>query len=173
MKRKPRKKLSEETDELEILKAVLREHTAALDEATESNNLTDVKFYTDSVKSLASTIRETEAHAKRMGLRTGETIERKEIERILRAMFNAGNTCIHQKLTQYCQQWADIHEPADLYFDMKPRLVFDALFSGFAKYEMAKGEPHIPQWVVDIARKEAKQYICSEYIDAAFDGDDE
>lgn len=158
-KKTKRKKLSDETDELEILKAVLREHTAALDVATDEDNLDRIRFYTDSVKNLASTIRETEAHAKRMGLQTGETLPREEVERILAMVFNAGNACIERNLVQYCQRWADIHDPAELYEVMKPQLVFSTLFSGFSHYENAKGNPHLPQWVVDHALRERDNYI--------------
>lgn len=167
-KKTRRKKLADETDELEILKAVLREHTAALDVATDEDNLDQIRFYTDSVKSLASTIRETEAHAKRMGLKTGETMERKDVELMLHRVFWAGNMSINNVLTRACEQWAAISDPAELYHSMKPVLVGGRLFSKFADMNNDRNGAMIPQWAIDCARDSAYDYLHSDTVDSMF-----
>jgi hypothetical protein len=139
-------------------------YKAQLDKCIQDENgdPTEVKFWSELFLKQDESIRRNELHAKKLGLQDGTTLSRIEVERILRAVFNAGNTCINDNLTQYCQRWADIHDPAELYHSMKPQLVFDTLFSGFSKYELATGDPHIPEWVSDCVRKEQEQYITFE-----------
>lgn len=130
-----------------------------LNEAIELNDQEGIKFYNEHYLKIDESIRKTELHAKKLGLEDGTTLSRLDAERILRAAFYAGNACIQGVLTTKCQQWADIHDPAELYESMKPQLVFATLFSGFSKVETAKGAPNIPDWVSECVRQEQKQYI--------------
>jgi len=158
--KKPKKRdATKGAGELSSAESFRDHYRMKLDEAIQMNDTDSVKFWNEHYLKIDESIRKTELHAKKLGLEDGTTLARAEVERILRAVFNAGNTCIFDNLTQYCQRWADIHDPAELYHEMGPKLVFDALFSGFSKYELADGEPHIPKWVFDCVKNEQDQYI--------------
>ena len=132
-----------------------------LNEAIEQNNEESIKFYNEHYLKIDESIRKTELHAKKLGLEDGTTLPRSQVEQILRAVFFAGNACLQGVLTGRCQEWADIHDPAELYESMKPELVAQKLFSGFSKVVTTTGAPNIPDWVMDCVRTEAKQYLAS------------
>jgi len=130
-----------------------------LAKATESNDQDQVKFWSDLFLKQDESIRRSEAHAAKLGIDNGTVLPRTEVERIMRAVFYAGNACVQGQLTSICEQLVGFDDPGDLYHALKPAIVGGRLFSGFDKVMNTKGAPSLPDWVVDCVQLEAKQYI--------------
>ena len=130
-----------------------------LEEATETNDQDQVKFWSDLFLKQDESIRRSEIHAAKLGIDNGTTLPRAEAERILRATFYAGNACVNSSLTMICQHIAGLDNPADIYNVLKPAMVGGRLFSGFDKVANIKGAPSLPDWVLECVRLEAKQYL--------------
>jgi len=130
-----------------------------LEQATETNDQDQVKFWSELFLKQDESIRRSEAHAAKLGIDNGTTLARAEVERILRATFYAGNACVNSSLTMICQHIAGLSKPADIYNVLKPAMVGGRLFSGFDKVANIKGAPALPGWVIDAVRLEAKQYL--------------
>ena len=130
-----------------------------LEQATETNDQDQVKFWSELFLKQDESIRRSEAHAAKLGIDNGTTLARAEVERILRATFCAGNACVNSSLTMICQHIAGLSKPADIYNVLKPAMVGGRLFSGFDKVANIKGAPALPGWVIDAVRLEAKQYL--------------
>ena len=148
-------------EELSSAESFRDHYRMKLDEAIQQNDTDSVKFWNEHYLKIDESIRKTELHAKKLGLEDGTTLARAEVERILRAVFYAGNACTQGVLTTACQQWADIHDPAELYQAIKPVIVGGRLFSGFSKVVTTDGAPKIPDWVMECAQQEAKQYLAN------------
>jgi len=139
-----------------------RDHyQSKLEEATETNDQDQVKFWSDLFLKQDESIRRSEAHAAKLGIDNGTTLPRAEVERILRATFWAGNACVNSSLTMICQHIAGLDQPADIYNVLKPAIVGGRLFSGFDKVANIKGAPAVPDWVIDAVRMEAQQYLSN------------
>ena len=132
-----------------------------LEQATDSNDQDQVKFWSELFLKQDESIRRSEAHAAKLGIDNGTTLPRAEVERILRAVFYAGNACVNSSLTMICQHIAGLSKPADIYNVLKPAMVGGRLFSGFDKVANIKGAPSLPDWVIDAVRMEAKQYLSN------------
>lgn len=130
-----------------------------LEQATDSNDQDQVKFWSDLFLKQDESIRRSEAHAAKLGIDNGTTLPRAEVERIFRAVMYAGNACVNSNMTMLCQHIAGLSEPADIYNMLKPAVVGGRLFSGFGKVANIKGAPALPDWVIDAVRMEAKQYL--------------
>jgi len=160
--KKPKKSDAKKgTEELTSAEAFRDHYKSKLEEAIEMNDTDSVKFWNEHYLKIDESIRKTELHAKKLGLEDGTTLSRTEAERILRAVFYAGNACIQGVLTTACQQWADAEGPSQLYEAIKPVMVGGRLFSGFSKVVSANGAPNIPDWVMECAMVESKQYLSS------------
>jgi hypothetical protein len=130
-----------------------------LEEATETNDQDQVKFWSELFLKQDESIRRSEAHAAKLGIDNGTTLPRAEVERILRAVFYAGNGCVNGGLTTICEHVAGLDDPAEVYHTLKPAIVGGRLFSGFDKVANIKGAPGLPDWVLDCVKLEAKQYL--------------
>lgn len=130
-----------------------------LDEAVLANNTEMIKFWNEHYLKIDESIRKTELHAKKLGLEDGTTLSRAEIERILRAIFYAGNACIQGVLTNLCERLVGFDNPGDLCHALKPAIVGGRLFSGFDKVMNTPGAPGLPEWVVECVKLEANQYL--------------
>ena len=130
-----------------------------LEEATETNDQDQVKFWSDLFLKQDESIRRSEIHAAKLGIDNGTTLPRAEVERILRATFYAGNACVNSSLTMICEHIAGMSDPAQIYDTLKPAIVGGRLFSGFDRVENIKGAPSLPDWVIECVRLEAKQYL--------------
>lgn len=119
----------------------------------------ELKFWSELFLKQDKSIRDSEAHAAKLGIDNGTTLPRAEVERILRACFYAGNACVNSNLTMICQHIAGLNDPAGIYNVLKPAVVGGRLFSGFDKVANIKGAPALPEWVIDAVRIEAKQYL--------------
>ena len=149
-------------------KASMKEKTAEdfrdhyrrkLDEAVEINDTEGVKFWNEHYLKIDESIRKTELHAKKLGLEDGTTLSRTEVERIMRAVFYAGNACVQGQLTSICEQLVGFDKPGDLYHALKPAIVGGRLFSGFDKVMNTSGAPGLPDWLIDCVKLEANQYL--------------
>jgi hypothetical protein len=130
-----------------------------LEEATETNDQDQVKFWSELFLKQDESIRRSEAHAAKLGIDNGTTLPRAEVERILRAVLYAGNACTNSSLTLICEHIAGMSDPAQIYDCLKPAVVGGRLFSGFDKVANIKGVPALPDWVLECVKLEAKQYL--------------
>jgi len=130
-----------------------------LNEAVEANDTEGVKFWNEHYLKIDESIRKTELHAKKLGLEDGTTLSRTEVERIMRAVFYAGNANVQGVLTSLCEQLVGFDNPGDLYHALKPAIVGGRLFSGFDKVKNTVGAPSLPDWLVECVKIEAKQYL--------------
>ena len=130
-----------------------------LEEATATNDQDQVKFWSELFLKQDESIRRSEAHAAKLGIDNGTTLPRAEVERILRAVFYAGNACVNSNMTMIAQHVSGLNTAEDVYNSLKPAIVGGRLFSGFDKVANIKGAPALPDWVLDCAKTEAKQYL--------------
>jgi hypothetical protein len=98
-------------------------------------------------------------HAAKLGIDNGTVLPRAEVERILRAVFYAGNACTQGVLTSMCEQLVGYDNSGELFHALKPAIVGGRLFSGFDKVMNTKGAPNVPDWIVECVKLEAKQYL--------------
>ena len=160
--RSNRKPKDDDSEEMKSLEDILEFYMRKLNEATLSGeNLESIKFWNEHAIKTGEAIRRSEAHAKKLGLQDGTTLSREEVERILRAVFYAGNGCTQGVLTTACEKWASINDPGELFHAMKPVIVGGRLFSGFSKVVTTEGAPQIPDWVMQCVTQEAEQYLSS------------
>jgi hypothetical protein len=130
-----------------------------LQEATMANDQDQVKFWSDLFLKQDESIRRSEIHAAKLGIDNGTTLPRAEVERILRAVFYAGNGCVNGALTTICEHVAGLSDPGDVYHSLKPAIVGGRLFSGFDKVANIQGAPALPDWVIECVKLEAQQYL--------------
>jgi len=159
-KRKP-KDAEAETKGLKTSEDFRDYYRLKLSEATETNDTDSVKFWSELHLKTDESIRRTEAHSAKLGIDNGTTLPRAEVERILRAVFYAGNACVQGSLTSVAEHLAAIDNPASLYHAMKPIVVGGRLFAGFDKVKNVQGGPNVPPWVIDCVKLEAQQYLDS------------
>ena len=124
-----------------------------------ANDQDQVKFWSDLFLKQDESIRRSEAHAARLGIDNGTTLPRAEVERILRAVFYAGNGSVNGALTTICEHVAGLSDPGDVYHSLKPAIVGGRLFSGFDKVANIQGAPALPDWVIECVKLEAQQYL--------------
>ena len=106
-------------------------------------------------------LRDQEAHNKKLGLDSGELLSRSEVERIMRAMFWAGNACCEKFAKQIAQKLSH-KEPAQIYDILAPLLTSLTIFEALKKVAKPPGEVNLPDWFVECASTEEKQYIEHE-----------
>jgi hypothetical protein len=134
-----------------------------LDATTKSDSVDreDVKFWNDLLLKADESLRRSEAHAKKLGVDKGELLSRGEVERIMRAMFWAGNACCEKFAKQIAQKLSN-KEPAEIYDILAPLLTSLTLFEALKKVAKPPGEVNLPDWFVDCAATEETQYIEHE-----------
>ncbi len=157
----PKSKLQKEAKSEEGMSAedFRDKYRAKLEDAVNSNDETGVKFWNEHYLKIDESIRKTQLHAQKLGIDNGTTLPRAEVERILRAVLYAGNANVNSGLTIICEHIAGMDDPAQIYDTLKPAIVGGRLFSGFDKVANIKGAPALPDWVLDCAKTEAKQYL--------------
>ena len=132
-----------------------------LQEATLANDQDQVKFWSELFLKQDESIRRSEAHAAKLGIDNGTTLARAEVERILRAVFYAGNGCVNGALATICEHVAGFSDPGEVYHSLKPAIVGGRLFSGFDKVANIQGAPALPDWVIECVKHEAEQYLAN------------
>ena len=88
-------------------------------------------------------------------------MSRGEVERIMRAMFWAGNACCEKFAKQIAQKLSN-KEPAQIYDILAPLLTSLTIFEALKKVAKPPGEVNLPDWVVECASTEESQYIEHE-----------
>jgi len=117
-----------------------------------------IKLWTDLLIKSEKCIRESEAHAKKLGLDKGELLSRGEVERILRAVAWSGNACIDKFSKQIAQRLSD-KKPAEVHRILKPTLTALTLFEAMKRVTKTPGEVNLPEWVTACFATEEKQYL--------------
>lgn len=106
-------------------------------------------------------LRDQEAHNKKLGLDSGEVLARKTVERIMRAMFWAGNACCEKFAKQIAQKLSN-KEPDQIYDILAPLMTSLTMFEALKKVAKPPGEVNLPDWFVECSRTEETQYIDHE-----------
>lgn len=134
-------------------------YSEQLSEAMASNNKAAIRFWNDLLLKVDESIRRSEAHSKKLGLETGETIAREEVERILKAVIYAGNACVRSQLKEICQVLASESDPNKIYQKLAPAILGGRIFEGFKALLKAPGKVQLPEWVVDVMQSEGENYL--------------
>ena len=125
--------VAKDEDELKNLEGILEYYMGKLNDSVQKGELESIKFWNEHVIKTSESIRRSEAHAAKLGIDNGTTLARAEVERILRAVFYAGNGCVNGALATICEHVAGLSDPGDVYHSLKPAIVGGRLFSGFDK----------------------------------------
>ena len=135
-------------------------YSMQLDAASKAEHLDreEVKFWNDLLLKADESLRKSEAHSKRLGLDSGEILSRGEVERILRNMAWAGNSCVDKFSKQIAQRLSD-KKPAEVHKILKPTLTALLIFEGMNRLAKAPGDINLPQWVIDCMQTEGKNYF--------------
>tara|TARA_R110000737_G_scaffold348613_2_gene382900 strand:- start:3240 stop:4082 length:843 start_codon:yes stop_codon:yes gene_type:complete len=152
-------KVKEISKELSSAEQFRDHYKKQLDSAIRSDDTDSIKFWNEHYLKIDESIRKTQLHAQKLGIDNGTTLPRAEVERILRAVFYAGNGCVNGALSTICEHLAGIADPAEIYHALKPAIVGGRLFSGFDKVTHIEGAPSLPKWVVECVQMEAEQYL--------------
>ena len=153
------KRLSKARDaQIKSAEELRDEYFIELQEAKEAGDDAREKIALDSYLKIDKQIRESEAHNKKLGIDRGEMLARSEVERILRALFNAGNACCCKNSKQLAQRLSD-KKPADIYKILAPHLTAMSLFQGLKRVAKTPGDMNLPEWVIECANTEEKQYV--------------
>jgi hypothetical protein len=134
------------------------EYFAELRESKSEGDQEREKISLDAFLKIDKQIRDSEAHAKKIGIDKGELLSRGEVERILRAMFWAGNACCDKFSKQIAQRLSD-KKPAEVHKILKPTLTALTLFEGLKRVAKTPGDVNLPEWVIECSRTEETQYL--------------
>jgi hypothetical protein len=148
--------LPPESKQLEDFRAFYSEK---LSTAMATENKAEIRFWTDLLLKADESIRRSEAHAKKLGIETGETIQREEVERILKAVIYAGNACVRKQLKEICQVLASESNPNTIYNRLAPAILGGRIFEGFKAASKSPGKVQLPEWVIDTMQSEGENYL--------------
>ena len=159
-KKKAAKKKAAKSVEAEIKSAeqLRDEYLSELQIAKEAGDDSREKVALNAYLKIDKQIRESEAHAKKLGIDRGEMLSRGEVERILRAVAWSGNACIDKFSKQIAQRLSD-KKPAEVHRILKPTLVALTLFEAMKRVAKTPGEVNLPEWCVECFATEEKQYV--------------
>ena len=127
--------------------------------ATAANLADEVKHWTDLLHKAEKCIRESQAHERKLGLEQGETIQREEVERIMKAVIYAGNACVRNQLKEICQVLASESNPNAIYQKLAPATLGGRLFEGFKAVMKSPSKVQLPEWIVDVMQSEGENYL--------------
>lgn len=133
--------------------------------ATQASLPDEVKHWNDLLLKTEKCIREAEAHIKKLGLESGETIDRVEVERILAAVIYAGNACVRAQIKEIAEALAAESDPAVIYEALAPAILGGRIFEGFKNVAKADSGVILPAWVINCVQSEGDNYL--EGVDVA------
>jgi len=136
-----------------------------LSAAAKRNDQNQIKYWNELLLKTDESIRRTEAHQKKLGLESGETIDRVEVERILGAVIYAGNACVRAQIKQIAEVLAAETSPAEIYETLSPAILGGRIFEGFKAVAKADSEVKLPGWVIACVQSEGENYL--EGVDVA------
>jgi len=134
------------------------EYFVELQEAKEAGDDAREKIALDAYLKIDKQIREQEAHNKKLGLDSGETLSRPEVERILQNWIWGGNACCDKYSKQIAQRLSN-KSPAEVHKVLKPMLTGLLVFEGLKRMAKVPGDINLPQWVIDCVQTERKFYL--------------
>jgi hypothetical protein len=129
-----------------------------LSAAAKRNDQNQIKYWNELLLKTDESIRRTEAHQKKLGLESGETIDRVEVERILKAMIYAGNACVRSQLKEIVEVLA-AETPAKMYEMLAPAVLGGRIFEGFKALTKSESQVKLPLWVVECMQSEGENYL--------------
>ncbi|MEO0797436.1 MAG: hypothetical protein AAFX93_19970 [Verrucomicrobiota bacterium] len=112
-------------------------------------------------------IQKSEAHAKKMGVDRGELLPREEVERLVFAFASAGTASVEMLLHDVCERLAVVDFPAEVYAELKPRILYRCLFDPLKRAARVQGSPALPEWFVKIILDAESSYL--EVVENASD----
>ena len=130
-----------------------------LSAAVKRNDQNQIKYWNELPLKTDESIRRTEAHQKKLGLESGETIDRVEVERILSAVIYAGNACVRAQIKQIAEVLAAETSPAEIYETLSPAILGGRIFEGFKAVAKADSEVQLPSWVIACVQSEGENYL--------------
>ena len=134
------------------------EYFTELQEAKDAGDDAREKITLDAYLKIDKQIREQEAHNKKLGLDSGETLPRPEVERILKNWIWGGNACCDKYSKQIAQRLSN-KPPAEVHKILKPMLTGLLVFEGLKRMAKVPGEINLPQWFIDCVQTERKFYL--------------
>ena len=148
------------TDKQKSLEEMRDYYSAQLDAATRPGQVAheEIKFWNDLLLKADESIRKSQAHEKKLGIEKGELLSKPEVERILKSMFWAGNSCCDKFAKQIAQRLSD-KKPAEIYDILAPTLTALTLFEGMKRVAKTPGDVNLPDWVIECSKTEEKQYL--------------
>jgi hypothetical protein len=151
-KKKAKKAVTKTADELRD------EYFTELQEARAAGDDSREKIALEYFLKIDKQIRDQEAHNKKLGLDSGETLPRKEVERLLRNWIHGGNACCDKYSKQIAQRLSG-KKPAEVHKILKPMLTALLVFEGLKRMAKVPGDINLPQWFIDCVQDERKFYL--------------
>ena len=135
-------------------------YSVQLDAASKAADLDreEVKFWNDLLLKADESLRKSQAHEKKLGLDSGETLSRPEVERLLQNWIWGGNACCDKYSKQIAQRLSN-KPPAEVHKILKPMLTGLLVFEGLKRMAKVKGAINLPQWFIDCVQSERKFYL--------------
>lgn len=134
------------------------EYFMELQEAREVGDDAREKIALEYFLKIDKQIRDQEAHNKKLGLDSGETLPRNEVERLLTVWIHGGNACCDKYSKQIAQRLSN-KKPADVHKILKPMLTGLLVFEGLKRMAKVPGDVNLPQWFIDCVQTERKFYL--------------
>jgi len=134
------------------------EYFLELQEAREVGDDAREKIALEYFLKIDKQIRDQEAHNKKLGLDSGETLSRKEVERLLTVWIHGGNACCDKYSKQISQRLSK-KSPAEVHKILKPMLTGLLVFEGLKRMAKVPGDVNLPQWFIDRVQTEKKFYL--------------
>lgn len=152
-------------DEFESQSKLRDFYFAKLSAAAKRSDQNQIKYWNELLLKTDESLRRTEAHQKKLGLESGETIDRVEVERILAAVIYAGNACVRAQIKEIAEALAAESNPAVIYEALAPAILGGRIFEGFKNVAKADSGVILPAWVIDCVQSEGDNYL--EGVDVA------
>ena len=130
-----------------------------LSKAAKRNDQNQIKYWNDLLLKTDKSLRELQAHQKKLGLESGETIAREEAERIIRAMIYGGNACVRAQVKEIAEVLAAEYSPAEIYEMLSPAILGGRIFEGLKALTKSESQVRLPMWVVECFQSEGENYL--------------
>jgi len=135
------------------------EYLAELQIAKANGNSEREKVALNAYLKIDKQIRETALDEKKLGIQKGETLTKKEVERILKAIVYAGNACVRKQLKEVCEVIADCETPNDVYNLLPAMVLGGRIFEGMKAVSKSPSDVNLPQWAIDCMIGEGENYF--------------
>jgi len=138
-----------------------------LSAAARRNDQNQIKYWNELLLKTEESMRRTEAHQKKFDLENGETIDRVEAERIIRAMIYGGNACVRAQIKEIAEVLAAESSPAEIYETLSPAILGGRIFEGLKALTKSDSQVRLPMWVVECFQSDGENYLKGiDLIDA-------